>query len=302
MNRVAGRQARGALDGKRMRSLTDTSLEAEAVQVALFRRASAAKRIGLLRSLSRTATGLSRRAIAASCAGGGEPEASLAFISLNYGAEVAEALREHLHGRGGEKIEMSPPDILTALGPVVDAFEQLGVAYHIGGSLASSAHGIPRMTVDVDLVAELRPEHVRPFAARLREEYYIDELTVGNAVARRGSFNLIHLATMLKVDVFIPKGRAFDREAASRAAPQALEEAEGARAFYLASPEDVILAKLEWYCAGGGVSERQWNDVLGVMRVKAGALDLDYLGRWAGQLGLSDLIERALAEASPGRE
>ncbi len=278
--------------------LTDTQPEMEVVQLTLFRQASVAQRLRLLCSLSQTAIQLSRRALLER----GGLAASLAFVTLNYGAALAERLSEHLRSRYPEEAIMNPPDILAALSPVIDVFEHLRIAYHIGGSLASSAHGIPRTTVDIDLVADLRAEHVAPLVEQLREAYYVDEQMIHKALARRGSFNLIHLATMLKVDVFLPKERPFDREAARRAAPHALDEAADARTFYLASAEDVILTKLEWYRAGGEVSERQWNDVLGVMKVKAQALDFVYLERWAEQLDLADLLARALTEAAINRQ
>lgn len=280
--------------------LTDTQPEVETVQLTLFRQASVAQRLRLLCSLSQTAIQLSRRALLERQTGG--LAASLAFVTLNYGAALAERLSEHLSSRYPEEVIMNPPDILAALSPVIDVFEHLRIAYHIGGSLASSAHGIPRTTVDIDLVADLRAEHVAPLVEQLREAYYVDEQMIHKALARRGSFNLIHLATMLKVDVFLPKERPFDREAACRAAPHALDEAADARTFYLASAEDVILTKLEWYRAGGEVSERQWNDVLGVMKVKAQALDFVYLERWAEQLDLADLLARALTEAAINRQ
>lgn len=107
---------------------------------------------------------------------------------------------------------MNAPEIVTALAPVVEALEELGVAYHIGGSVASSVHGIPRFTIDADIVTDLRLEHVRLLVKQLEAEYYIDADAVRDAIRRRGSFNAIHLDTMLKVDVFIPKMRAFDQE------------------------------------------------------------------------------------------
>lgn len=190
------------------------------------------------------------------------------------------------------------PDVLTAVTPVVEAVEQLGVRYHIGGSLASSAYGIPRATADVDLVAELDLERVDALVAQLQASYYVQADSVRQAVREQGSFNLIHLETMVKVDVFVPESRPFDRSEMSRARLQTLDVAEGARAFYLKSPEDLVLRKLEWYRGGGEVSERQWGDVIGVLKVQAGLLDREYLTHWAAQLGLTDLLESALAEAS----
>ncbi len=192
---------------------------------------------------------------------------------------------------------MNPPDILAALTPVADALECLGIAYHIGGSVASSAHGIARTTLDVDLVADLVLSHVRPLVETLQGTYYIDEEMVREAVQQRSSFNVIHLETVLKVDVFVLKARPYDREAFRRMRRDTLDEAGDAREFYVASPEDVILNKLEWYRLGGGVSDRQWSDVLGVLKVQKDSLDYAYLRRWAVDLGVSDLLDRALEDA-----
>ncbi len=187
-------------------------------------------------------------------------------------------------------------DLLSALIPVVDALERLGVAYQIGGSVASSVYGVPRATMDIDLVADLRPEHVQPLAALLQEQYYINPEAIHEALHRRSSFNRIHLETMVKVDVFVLRERPYDQEAFRRTRRDTLEEESG-REFSLSAPEDVILNKLAWFRMGGEVSERQWNDVIGVLRVQANALDVPYLTHWAAVLGLADLLERAFREA-----
>jgi len=187
-------------------------------------------------------------------------------------------------------------DLLSALIPVVDALERLGVAYQIGGSVASSVYGVPRATMDIDLVADLRPEHVQPLVALLQEQYYVNPEAIHEALHRRSSFNLIHLETMVKVDVFVLRDRPYDQEAFRRTRRDTLAE-EWGREFCLSSPEDVILNKLAWFRMGGEVSERQWNDVIGVLRVQANALDVPYLRHWAAVLGLADLLERAFREA-----
>jgi hypothetical protein len=112
---------------------------------------------------------------------------------------------------------MNAPEITIALGSIVEALEELGVNYHVGGSVASSLYGIPRLTIDADLVADLHMEHVRPLVKQLEADYYIDADAVRDAIRRRSSFNAIHLDTMMKVDVFIPKTRPFDQEAQSEA-------------------------------------------------------------------------------------
>ena len=187
------------------------------------------------------------------------------------------------------------PDILITLEPLVEALEELGVPYHIGGSVASSLYGLPRLTIDVDIIAELRLEHIRPLVIRLQTNYYIDEDMIRDAIRRRSSFNVIHLDTMLKVDVYIPKSRSFDQEELRRVQQEVLLE--GTRPFNVASPEGTILNKLEWYRMGGEVSDRQWNDILGVLKVQGTHLDMAYLQRWAANLKVTDLLERALVDA-----
>lgn len=188
-------------------------------------------------------------------------------------------------------------DILVPIIPLVDAFEQLGVSYYIGGSVASSAYGLPRTTIDADLVADLRIEHVRPLVQQLQNAYYIDADMIRDAIKHRSEFNIIHFETMLKVDVFIQKTRAFDRETRRRVRQEKLDETSSDHVFLLASPEDVILNKLEWYKMGGEVSERQWNDILGVLKVQGTSLDLAYLRQWAAALDVSPLLDRALEDA-----
>jgi len=191
---------------------------------------------------------------------------------------------------------MSQPELLSALSPVLDALRELGVRHYVGGSVASSAHGVARSSIDADLVAELRPEHVAGLIAALGDAYYVPEDRVRDAAARRASFNLIHLATMFKIDVFVARDRPFDKRAMARARPASPAVA-GDFAFPIASAEDMVLAKLEWYRRGGEVSERQWNDVLGILRVGGPALDREYLAEGARELGVGDLLERALGES-----
>jgi len=190
------------------------------------------------------------------------------------------------------------PDILLALGPVLEALRRLGVRHYVGGSIASSSYGVPRASIDADVVAELGPAHAPRFVAALRGSYYVSEERVRDAIARRASFNVIHFETMVKVDVFVSKDRPFDRRAFERARPATAEEG---ITLPVSSAEDTVLAKLEWYRRGGEASERQWTDVTGVLRA-VGALDDAYLRQGAAELGVADLLDRALEEVGRGRE
>jgi hypothetical protein len=179
---------------------------------------------------------------------------------------------------------------------VVDALDALGVCYAIGGSFASALHGVMRATMDADLVAHLSLEHVEPLAQALGDAFYADTEMMRDAIHRHGSFNLIHLDTMFKVDIFVARPRAFDRAQLARRQLHLLSE-DPQRHAYVTSAEDIILSKLEWYRMGGEVSDRQWRDVLGVIKVQGDRLDGGYLRRMAVELSVTHLLETALEEA-----
>jgi len=193
---------------------------------------------------------------------------------------------------------VNTPDLLAALEPVIDVLERLGVRYQVGGSVASSVHGMARATMGVDVVAELEASHIGELISSLQDDYFVDEGLVRSAVRDRSSFNMIHQATIMKVDVFLPKQRPYDRQALARSIDDSLADDAEARKVSVAAPEDVILAKLEWYRLGNETSERQWADVLGVLRVQHDRLDVGYLERWAAELAVDDLLRRALEEAT----
>ena len=189
---------------------------------------------------------------------------------------------------------MVQADAFEACLPVIRAFEELGIDYLVGGSLASSFHGTPRSTDDVDLVADLRTAHGPLLAARLEGEFYLELDRIRHAIRERSSFNVIFLRTMFKVDVFVKRDDPYARQEMLRR--QRVDIGEGER-IEVASAEDSVLQKLVWYRRGGETSDRQWQDLLGVLKVRRKELDFDYLERWADDQGIADLLERALADA-----
>ena len=189
-----------------------------------------------------------------------------------------------------------PSEIFQVTRLVVAAFDATRVRYFLGGSVASAVYGEARSTRDIDFVAAMLPHHVEPFLAALGNEFYTDATAIGAAVAARRSFNVIHLDTMVKADVFIFKADAFGRSQFTRRTARQLNQ-DDPTSIYVASAEDTVLAKLQWYRDGGGVSDRQWNDVLGVLKVQGATLDRAYLEEWARELGLTDLLRRALEDA-----
>jgi hypothetical protein len=190
---------------------------------------------------------------------------------------------------------VTAPDVILALAPFLEILRRLGVRHYLGGSIASSAHGFPRASIDADVVAALLPGHATSLSAALSGTYYVPEQTMREAIVCRRSFNIIHLETMMKVDVFVARERPFDQRALDRAQMATIE----GHTIPVASPEDTLLAKLEWYRRGGEVSERQWGDVLGLIRTGK-TLDARYLRDGARELDVSDLLQRAWDDATPG--
>jgi hypothetical protein len=188
-----------------------------------------------------------------------------------------------------------PAEAIRITAVVANVLDRLGVSHAVVGSLASSLHGIPRSTNDVDIVAALGVQHAEPLAAALEAEFYVDVDMIRDAIAHVSEFNVIHLGTMFKVDVFV-LDRA-SRAQLDRAAMVAVD-AEGTLVLRVASPEDTIAHKLSWFRRGGETSDRQWQDVLGVVAVQGAALDVEYLRQAADALSVGDLLHRALLEAA----
>lgn len=188
---------------------------------------------------------------------------------------------------------LQPAEHVRPIKHVVAVLDDLNIRYAIGGSLASSAHGQPRYTQDADITVEPFPGKERLFAVWFpAAEYYADEQMIRDAVARRSSFNILHLDTGFKIDVFVQKARDFDRQILARRI-QAPVFGEGQGEFGVVSAEDTILLKLEWFRLGGETSDRQWGDVMGVMKTQGDRLDAAYLDHWAVEIGVRDLLDCA---------
>ena len=187
--------------------------------------------------------------------------------------------------------------VLDAIRAMIASFEQLGVEYVIGGSVASTFYGMDRTTVDVDIAVDLRIEQVAPLVKQLEGEYYIDAEMLEDAIRHRSSCNLIYLPNWIKIDLFISKGQSFDKVEFQRATRDSFSLENGTMLLNIVSPEDIVLRKLLWYKDGGAVSERQWLDVLGVLKVQAARLDREYMAEWAANLSISDLLKRAMEDA-----
>lgn len=186
----------------------------------------------------------------------------------------------------------SGADILRTIGRVAHALGTLRIPWAIGGSFASSVHGEPRATNDVDFVALLRAEHVAALLESFGTGFFAEPEAVHDAVRRRTSFNVIDEDTLVKVDVFVPDRGPLGQQQLVRR--RQVEIAAGLTVYVL-GPEDVVLQKLRWYAAGGQASERQWRDLTAVLRIGGEHLDRDYLRDAARDGGLAELLARALS-------
>ena len=181
--------------------------------------------------------------------------------------------------------------------PVREIFDELGIAYAVGGSVAGIAHGFTRYTMDIDVVAQFKKEHVETFVNQLSpQNYFVDEVMIDDAINHKSCFNIFDENTGFKIDIFVSKDRDWDKEMLSRRIKGHLGD-DPEPAFEVESVEDYVLSKLSWYKQGRSISDRQWNDILAVLKVQILAIEVDYLEKWAKPLGVSELLEKALDEA-----
>ncbi len=182
---------------------------------------------------------------------------------------------------------MGPHDLLRI---AVGVFERLRIPYLVTGSVASMAYGEPRLTNDIDIVAEIRPEHIeRLLAAFPPPDYYLDEEMMREALVACGQFNIIHPISGLKIDVMVRGNTAFDDSRFTR--KRRLRPAKDFEADF-AAPEDVILKKMTFYKEGG--SDKHLRDITGIMRISGTDVDRDYIASWADRLGVHDVWEAIL--------
>jgi len=175
-------------------------------------------------------------------------------------------------------------------------FNALNIPYLVGGSVASTLMGEPRATEDVDIVADLTIDKLIPLLQALQPRFYVSEDAVRDAIRFKRSFNLIDNDSLGKVDVFILKDNPFPQIEFQRRRSQLVRQNPD-QMLVLPTPEDIILQKLVWYRMTKNESQRQWRDVLGVMKLQGDRLDFEYLQKWAEELSLSDLLETACTES-----
>lgn len=273
-----------------MPPLSDTAPEAERVLIECYRRMPPERKWRNLDQAYKLARALHAAGVRSRRPGATGAEIQSDWIGAVLGRPCPVEIR-------GEPMEPSDQEFQPVLRHVLRTLDALGIGYAIGGSLASSLHGINRMTHDADVTVEPFVGREAEFAAAFpRPDYYLSPDAMRDAIRIRSSFNVIHLPTGFKIDLFVRKDEPFERIAFGRRGEYPMPVLPG-DAVMVHSPEDTILFKLRWYRLGGEISDRQWGDVQGVLKVQAGRLDDGYLDRWAAELGVTDLLVRARSEA-----
>lgn len=276
-----------------MRTLAkDTSVEAEAQLIKLWRQRTPETKLKSLTGMGQLARNLILSGLRSKYPRAGERELRKLLYVRRLGQEMSEKIFTHndfFHNWAGDT--MTEPQIILF---VTKQLDTLRIPYYIGGSVASIIYGEERFTKDADLVIRIFPFHIPKFVQAFEGEFVISADAIQAALQGRRAFNIIHVNTAFKIDFYpISDDDDFEIDAFAR---RRLHDI-GAGEVWVASAEDVILAKLRWFRQGGEASETQWRDVLGVLKVQGESLDLAYLSAQAQRFGLKDLLDQAREDA-----
>jgi hypothetical protein len=275
----------------------DTDLAAERVQVSLWQRMSGGDK---LRSAAAASTATLRLSLAGIRARTPHADDASRFVTLAHIRLGKDLARRVYDTDGSGKPEsmamMDPVDVALLVAAVL---ERCGLRYVVGGSLASSVSGEPRSTLDVDVMVDIGEPAIACVTEGLSPEFYAEPDAFERAIRSRGSVNVIHMATATKVDIFVMGATPIEPEQMDRRMKVQMADRAGA-ALYVYTAEDILLQKLRWFRMGRELSDRQWRDVLGIITVQAGAMDLGYLRTAAARIEVLDLLERALVDGGSG--
>jgi hypothetical protein len=228
-----------------------------------------------------------------------EQEAAVHVLSCFYGPGLAQRMQAALERCEGWHLQ--PIDLLAVMLPARRTLEDLCVPYYLGGSIASSLHGLQQLAQDIDLVVDLDEQTFPSLCAALGQHYLFDEDEAQEAVREHRAFPLIHLDTLMKVDVIYPKRDAFATSMCPLIRGYTLDER--SPPIPVASATEMLLFKVQRYQrdeqarTDGKQDDAQWNDILGMLKVQGPDLDLPLLEKWAGSLGITDTWQRALVDA-----
>lgn len=268
----------------------DTTIESDKKWFVGFRRMTMAQKIELLRSANRGCRQLALLGIQEQFPHCSPPEKRVHYARRILGETWANLIKTWQI----DTVIMLGDPINLAL-TIAAIFEGLNIDYYIGGSVASSIWGESRATLDLDLVADLNTEQIPAFLQAIQADFYVSETAIAEAIQNQSSFNLIHFQTNEKIDIFVHANNPLAQIEMQRR--QKITVDVDGNQIYLATPEDIILQKLIWYELSNRIGDRQWRDILGVLKVQAQQLDFAYLRQWAEHENLLDLLHEAFLAA-----
>jgi len=277
----------------------DTHPDAERIMIELIRSSPMSRRFRLVQSLTQSAFWTTVHAWQERHGEASEQEAAVHVLSYSYGPGLARRVQAALERREGWHLQ--PTELLAVMHPAWRALEDLHLPYYLGGSIASSLHGMQQLAQDIDLVVDLGEQAFPSLFAVLRQHYLFNEGEVRKAVRARTSFPLIHLDSLMKVDVVLPKPEAFDTFMRQLIKYYTLDERYPP--IPIASATEMLLFKVQRYQrdeqarTDGMQDDAEWNDILGMLKVQRPDLDLPLLEEWAGALAMTDTWQRALVDA-----
>lgn len=271
----------------------DTSIDAEMYLFGLWRQMDLAQKEKLLLRVFKKAAIFTLTGLKSLYPNASPQEIRYHYVRKRLGSDVAELLKSTIFDQ-----ELMIEDPIYLARKVAVLLESLNIPYYIGGSVASSLQGEVRFTEDLDLVVSIQPNQTQSILNAFSKDFYISEIAVDDAMrGRTSSFNIIDLETTEKADIFVMRNDAFAHSKMERRQLYIPVNRPASEAIYLCSPEDTVLQKLVWYRMTKNESQRQWRDVLGVLKLQGDRLDFGYLQKWAEELSLSDLLETACTES-----
>lgn len=270
----------------------DTSIEAEQVEFKLWRKMTPSQKESLFKRIAKRGAILALAGIKSQF-----PNASKDIIRQYYiRKRLGEKWAKFLSGLTYQGDLMIEDPIWLAL-ELASILNSLDIPYYVGGSVASSLQGEVRLTQALDLVVNIQASQIQPLIKAIADQFYISDIAVEEAVNRKtSSFNVIHLTTTEKADIFVMKDDDFSLSQMSRRVLHC-PDGDMSKSFYLCTPEDTILQKLLWFRMANSESQKQWRDILGVLKLQGEKLDFDYLQEWGKRLNLTDLLVQALRES-----
>lgn len=277
----------------------DTHPDAERIMIELIRSSPVSKRFRVVQSLTQSAFWAIVHAWQERHGEASEQEAAVHVLSYSYIPTLAQRVQAALERREGWHLQ--PIDLLAVMLPAQRALQDLHVPYYLGGSIASSLHGMQQLAQDIDLVVDLGEQMPPSLFTALGQHYLLDEDEAREAVREHRPFPLIHLDSLMKVDVVFPKRDTFTTSMRPLIRGYTLDE--HYPPIPLASATEMLLFKVQRYQrdararTDGMQDDAEWNDILGMLKVQGPDLDLPLLEEWAGVLGMTDTWQQALVDA-----